>query len=128
MRAETISISGRADAIGPSANPGGSIALASCTLDVESGAQVRTAGAGATNVLQASGQMTVAGSLVSEPATSPMPGKNRLEYRNASQPPSLTGATITPAPEIVLNTQLPACGTGAICGNGVLEPGAQCDE
>ena len=71
-------------------------------------AKLSTTGEGtypsASNVLQASGQMTVAGTLAAG-------DRNRLEYR-ANPPMIVAGAAITPEAEIVQNGVLPCCEDG----------------
>src|SRR5439155_1197892 len=63
------------------------------------------------NPLQASGQMTVGGTLTST--------ANRLEYLDPAKLPQVaTGAVVAPPPAIAQNSLLPPCGTPpARCGN-----------
>jgi cysteine-rich repeat protein len=100
---------------------GGSVTLQGCDLGVPAGVVVSANGEDGTNELDASGQMTLAGSVRAGLS-------NLIQYRDPTRPPLLTGATITPPTTPVLVTTLPACVAGSICGNGVLEPGEQCDD
>ncbi len=73
-----------------------------------------------TNLLQASGQMRLDGTARSELS-------NRLEYREASLSPIVTG-TVDPAAVVVQNAALDACVGLSRCGNGVVEGGEVCDD
>src|SRR5207302_1810444 len=101
---------------------GGQMAVEACDVDLAAGAVFASSGAQARNVFRASGQMTIDGALSALPA-----GTNQLTYRDPARPP-LVGADAVVAPTAVvsLDTSLPPC--GAVCGNGVVEPGEQCDD
>jgi hypothetical protein len=81
---------------------GGSVDLQGCGVDVSAGATVTVNGGNGTNQIQASGQLTVAGTMT---ATS---GQNVIRYRSPGMPPSVTGS-VSPVPQIVLDPALPAC-------------------
>jgi hypothetical protein len=95
----------------------GTIQLTGCQLTVAAGAKLESTGTGSSNLLQASGQMSITGSVVSG-------GTNRFEY--LSTPPTVTG-TVTPAATVVQNPSLVPCRV-TVCGNGTLDPGEQCDD
>src|SRR5579871_292350 len=98
----------------------GSITLTACTLQVPAGAQVATTGEKSANLFQASGLMTLAGTVVSG-------GTNTLQYLDPTRPPVITGS-VTPPPQASVNGALAPCHQLAVCGNGLLEPGEQCDD
>jgi cysteine-rich repeat protein len=127
VTAPTLSASGRVHASGTgNAAYAGILALRACELTVPAGAVVQSNGpSGGQNLLQASGQMTIGGSLSSRPA-----GTNRLEYRDPLKLPRiLSGASVNPVPVIVANPTLPVCTiNGAVCGNGVRETNEGCDD
>jgi cysteine-rich repeat protein len=103
------------------ANSGfGSITLTACTLGVAAGAQVSTTGEQSTNLFQASGLMTIAGTVVSG-------GVNIFQYLDPTRPPVVTGS-VTPPPQVSVNPALAPCHALAVCGNGRVEPGEQCDD
>ena len=105
----------------------GIVQLSGCTLNVPSGASIKSDGANGENLLQASGQLTIGGALSSRPS-----GHNRFEYRDMS--PILQGsATIQPTQDCAPAkgcqvTTLPACAASAVCGNNIVEFGEQCDD
>ncbi len=131
INAQNMTVGGKMHAISTaSGSTAGIVQLTGCTLNVPSGAVVRTDGpAGGVNLLQASGQLTVGGQIQSRPA-----GKNRFEYRDPSKPPiTLGSAVVQPTRDCApaagcLNSDLPACATSALCGNGIKEPGEDCDD
>ena len=90
---------GKIVADGPFAN----IALTGCAVSVASAASLSAQGTNASNLVQASGQMTIAGPLVGGE------NGNRLEYLDATKPPIVTFAPV-PTPTIVKNTALIPCG------------------
>src|SRR4029450_1521315 len=98
--ADTLTIQGSllADGTGAGGFPGagGRTQLRACTLEGGKEAKLSTTGEGTypwpSNVLQASGQMTVAGPLAAG-------DRNRLEYR-ANPPMTVAGAAITPDADI----------------------------
>jgi len=51
-------------------------------------------------------------------------GQNTLTYRTAEKPPLIQG-TVTPAPVLVIDPELPVC---SVCGNGEVEEGETCDD
>jgi cysteine-rich repeat protein len=125
--AATLTASGRVHANGTgNLAAAGEVQLQACDLTVPAGAVVQSnATEGGMNLLQASGQMTIGGSLTSRPG-----GANRLEYRDPLKLPRiLSGATVNPTPTVVANPTLPVCATnGAVCGNGTRETGEGCDD
>jgi len=101
---------------------GGDLAVEACDLALAAGGTLASNGAQARNVLRASGQMAIDGTLTALPA-----GTNHLTYRDAARPPHVgSDAVITPAASITADGSLPPC--GAVCGNGTVEPGEQCDD
>jgi hypothetical protein len=76
--------------------PAASIDLQGCTVDVLSTARLSSVGLGGVNALHASGQMTVAGTRLA--------AQTRLEYRDATMVPIVTGSVSPP----VTPTQNPA--------------------
>jgi cysteine-rich repeat protein len=117
----TLSVEGTLDASSPGG--GGIVVLAACTLGVPASGKVTTQGSSGSNLLEASGVMTVAGSLLSGP-----PGVNELDYLDPATPPVLAGATIGPAPKLVVKSRLPVSCSVAVCGNGVVDFGEACDD
>ena len=101
---------------------GGGVTLQGCEVAVNAGAVVSSLGLTGENVLQASGPMTIAGTLTS--------AVNRLEYLDPTRLPQIaTGAVVTPPPVVAPNPLLPPCGTPPPqCGNGVVEIGEGCDD
>jgi hypothetical protein len=104
---DTLTVQGtlRADATG-SQGTGGQNALRACTLLVVREGIISATGAGtspdASNLLQASGQMTISGTLTAG-------DRNVLEYRDT--PPTIgSGAVIDPEEDIAQNPGLPCCG------------------
>jgi cysteine-rich repeat protein len=78
--------------------------------------------AGAENLLEASGQMTVQGKLTATPG-----GDNLLEYR--VQVPDLTGASINPAATVMQVATLPDCvPVVPVCGDHMVQAGEECDD
>jgi cysteine-rich repeat protein len=55
---------------------------------------------------------------------------NNVMYRNAANPPNLSGALFVPAPNVQLVTALIPCGGPAVdtCGNGTTQAGETCDD
>jgi hypothetical protein len=103
IRADTITVQGQVLADGLR---GAHTQLVACTLDVVFGGVVSSTGTGvlpaATNLLQASGAMTISGTLSAG-------DRNRLEYRDT--PPTIgSTAKIDPDEEVVPNPALPCCG------------------
>jgi len=126
--AQEITVAGKLHATGTaSTNIAGTISLTGCTMSVPSGGSIKTDGTSGENLLQASGKLTVGGTLSSRPT-----GKNRFEY--LSTPPTILGsAIIQPAQDCApatgcMNPSLAACAAQAVCGNGVIEAGEQCDD
>jgi cysteine-rich repeat protein len=120
IEAGTLLVSGAVHASGPSNGSGGFVNLQACGLTVAPSGQVLARGADGQTLLQASGLATVAGALTSGP-----PGLNEIQYRDPALPPVLTG-TITPAAVLEPTPDLPPC--TAVCGNGVTDPGEECDD
>ncbi len=128
--AQQITSAGKLHATATQTNgTAGVVQLSGCTLSVPSGASIKSDGVNGENLLQASGQLTIGGALSSRPS-----GHNRFEYRDSTKPPILQGsATIQPTQDCApakgcLVTTLPVCAATATCGNGVLEPGEECDD
>jgi cysteine-rich repeat protein len=126
--AQQITVAGKLHATGTaSTNTAGVISLTGCTMSVPSGGSIKTDGTSGENLLQASGKLTVGGTLSSRPT-----GKNRFEY--LSTPPTILGsAIIQPAQDCApatgcMNPSLAACAASAVCGNGVIEAGETCDD
>src|SRR5262249_20622585 len=54
-------------------------------------------------------------------------GQGQLVY--PQNPPVIQGsASISPSPTVTQDATLPACAPSAVCGNGILELGEQCDD
>jgi cysteine-rich repeat protein len=130
VMADQITSAGRVHANGTTTTAtGGFVQLTGCTVGIPAGAQLRSDGLVGENLLQASGQLTIGGLVSSRPT-----GENRLEYLSALLPPiTLGSATIAPTRDCApdpgcLNPSLVACSATAVCGNGVVEPGEQCDD
>src|SRR6266849_1857649 len=126
--AQQITVAGKLHATGTaSTNTAGVISLTGCTMSVPSGGSIKTDGTAGENLLQASGKLTIGGTLSSRPS-----GKNRFEY--LSTPPTILGsAVIQPAQDCTpatgcMNPSLAACAASAVCGNGVIEAGETCDD
>ncbi|TMA52504.1 MAG: hypothetical protein E6J76_07140 [Deltaproteobacteria bacterium] len=101
---------------------GGQMAVEACDVDLAAGAVFASSGAQARNVFRASGQMTIDGALSALPA-----GTNQLTYRDPARPPLVgADAVITPTAVANVDSSLPPC--GAVCGNGIVELGEQCDD
>jgi cysteine-rich repeat protein len=124
-----LTIAGRVTAQSTTTNgSGGAVQGSGCTLSVPNGASIRTDGTAGLNLLQASGQMTIGGQLLSRP------GHNRLEYLDSAEAPIiLNTADIRPTRDCApasgcLNPHLPVCAASSTCGNGVREAGEGCDD
>jgi hypothetical protein len=105
---------------------GGQISIQGCDIVVPAGSTLDTLGDTALNLLQASGQLTVGGTLTADGGSGGS-ATNRFEYRDAGKTPIIQpGASITPSAVAALVPTLPPC--GAVCGNGVVETGEQCDK
>src|SRR5205807_915762 len=104
------------------AGRGGAVILRACQVAVNAGALVSSLGLTGENLFQASGPMTIAGTVTS--------AANRFEYLDPTRLPQiLSGAVVAPPPVIAANMQLAPCGTPpAQCGNHVVEDGEQCDD
>jgi cysteine-rich repeat protein len=114
---------------GTSANAIGQITLGGCNVTVKQPSQIRTLGGvggpapGFGNLINASGKATISGSLLTTP-----PSTNTIVYRDATMPPAISGTVTPPAIETV-DTTLPPCPPPtAVCGDGHLDPGEQCDD
>jgi cysteine-rich repeat protein len=131
LSAEFVTLSGKVHAnAGDSNATGGRVSIDGCDVRANSGAQVSTKGTGGVNALSASGQMTLAGTFTSGTGSSGTGGRNELRYRDPAKPPVTQGATFVPAAVQVQDGTLPACDVAVPpgCGNGVLEPGEDCDD
>lgn len=98
----------------------GNVHISACTIGIPAGAAVESLGTGGQNLIEASGQLTIAGALRAGAV-------NRLVYRSPSQPPLLTGSVV-PVPTLVVDPTLPACRSTGLCGNGQLENPEACDD
>jgi hypothetical protein len=99
----TLMVTARLDADGTGeGSEAGSIGLHGCDLQVTNTGIVSSAGPGGVNLLQASGAMTIQGSLVAG-------DENDLEYRETGATPTLTG-TFTPLATTTQNLALAPCG------------------
>ncbi len=95
----------------------GVVKIAACEIDLATRASIDSSGGTAgTNLLKASGAMTLRGSLRAS-------GSNELRYKTVT--PVITG-TVTPPPTITQDSSLADCAAG--CGNGTVEQGEACDD
>ncbi|HZP42471.1 MAG TPA: DUF4215 domain-containing protein [Candidatus Binatia bacterium] len=121
----TLTVTAKVHANGLDAtSPGGLIGLSACTLTVASGGQVQALGLAGGTLLQASGQLTVAGTVQASAA-----GTNEFQYLDPTKLPVVTGS-VTPPATVTQNPALPPCavGGGAACGNGAVEGTETCDD
>ncbi len=130
LNAQQITTFGKLHATGTATGAlAGIVQLTGCTLNVPDGASIKSDGEKGENLLQASGQLTIGGTLSSRPS-----GEDRFEYRDPSKPPKfLSTALIRPTQDCApatgcLTSTLVACAASAVCGNGVQEPGEGCDD
>lgn len=84
--------------------PLGNVVLRACTIGVTSSGLVKAFGDGATTLLQASGQMTLQGTVSSSTS-----GSVRLDYLDPTKPPLYNANLITPLPMVALNAGLAPC-------------------
>jgi cysteine-rich repeat protein len=129
VEGQTITAGGKAYARGTLAgSSGGLVQLTGCDVSVPSGAAVRSDGTMGQNLLQASGQLTIGGTVESRS------GENRFEYLDPSHPPiTLPTAVVDPTIDCApaagcLNPSLSPCAAAAVCGNGIVEAGEECDD
>ena len=120
--AASISVTNKVHADAYNGFLGGLVILRACDVAVNVGAVVSSLGPTGENLLQASGQMTIGGTLTSV--------TNRLEYLDPAKAPQVAaGAVVVPPPVIAQNSLLPPCGTPPPrCGNGIVEDGEECDD
>jgi len=120
--AASISVTNKVHADAYNGFLGGLVILRACDVAVNVGAVVSSLGPTGENLLQASGQMTIGGTLTSV--------ANRLEYLDPAKAPQVAaGAVVVPPPVIAQNSLLPPCGTPPPrCGNGIVEDGEECDD
>jgi cysteine-rich repeat protein len=104
---------------------GGSISIQGFDVTIAGPATLNNAGTDASNLVQASGLMTIAGRLEAGPA-----GANVLQFRVAGQQPVLTGATFDPAPVTSQNSALRPCQPPPppVCGDGEPTGPEGCDD
>jgi cysteine-rich repeat protein len=104
--------------------PGGLVDLAGCEVAVESTGQLATTGVGGENVLTASTRLTLAaGSRLTAGLA------NRFVHGDPATPPIVDpGATVVPAPRVVLNPALAQCERDPACGDGRREGAEECDD
>jgi len=124
IEAETITLAGKAHASGTNTGAtAGMSQLIACTLTIPANALLRTDGTGGENLIQASGQLTINGMVKTRPA-----GLNLFQYRDPTKPPLTAGSTIQPSAQLAVVSTLAPCTAVAVCGNGIVEPGEQCDD
>ncbi|HYC00685.1 MAG TPA: hypothetical protein VEC57_16235 [Candidatus Limnocylindrales bacterium] len=70
-------------------------------------------------VVRESMRLAAGSSLLTKPS-----GQNKLVYRDEGKPPVMLG-TVTPAPQLVVDTTLQGC---PVCGNGEVDAGEPCDD
>jgi cysteine-rich repeat protein len=115
---------GPADVSGTCATCSGGdiLATAWCGVTVPSGVQLRADGAAGGVQLRSGDGMAVHGNVTAGQAI-------EVFYRDAADPPDLTGATFSPAPLVEVRPLLVPCGGPiANCGNGQLNAGEGCDD
>jgi hypothetical protein len=115
---DTLTVQGtlNADATG-NQGTGGQNTLRACTLLVVHEGEISAIGAGtspdASNVLRASGQMTISGTLMAG-------NQNLLEYRDT--PPTISAAVINPKAQVQQDASLPCCGDACTPPTTTLAP------
>jgi cysteine-rich repeat protein len=93
-----------------------------CDVTVPSGVTIENDGVDGAIRLATGNTMRVAGVLSTM-------GRVDLVHRDAGTLPDLTGSTITPAPLVMVDGTIPACGcTLGVCGDGVVNCGEACDD
>jgi cysteine-rich repeat protein len=122
LNADIDSDGGKDNGSGFGDGGGGNLVFQGCDVTVTAGHLVTAKGGGfGANNFKASGQLTVAGSLVATEA-------NRFDFRDPTKPPIVTGS-VTPVGVSTLNPSLPLCQTATgPCGNGAPDPGEVCDD
>lgn len=102
---------------------GGDVAVTGyCDVTLPAADSVISNGINGTVRLSTGGTMRVAGAVTTT-------GRVDVLYRDAGTPPDLTGATIVPAPLVMVDATIPQCGcTAGTCGDGVLNCGEACDD
>ena len=117
-----ITIDGTLRARGDSA--GGSISLAGCNVTIAAPGVLNSGGDLASNLIQASGLMTVLGHIQAD-------GQNKLEFLDQAQPPVIPDPmVIAPATAPTRNENLDGCQEPPplICGNGEVTGKEDCDD
>ncbi len=108
---------------GASTGLAGTISVSGCRITVGATGELRTLGPNGLNEILGGGRITVAGRM-----TTSVGGVNAIRFRDALQPPILSGV-LAPVAVPVLDPLLPPCAPdGAACGNGTTEPGEECDD
>lgn len=99
----------------------GDLDIEACRIELERGASVANAAAGASNTLIVHDRIEVGAgaSLVADAA-----GSNVFVYRDAGVAPTVAGL-VTPAYQGIVRPTLESC---PVCGNSVLERGESCDD
>ena len=94
-----------------------------CMLSLPALAVIDATGNGGGAVLQGGGTMTLGGTIIADATL-------ELLYRPGGSPPVTTGATLIPAPTLILDPSVIPCGglPGAACGDFVVDEGEQCDD
>jgi cysteine-rich repeat protein len=118
LQAQQIVLNAGTD-INADGGQGSVVQLTGCQITVASGAKIESIGSPASNLLQASGAMMIAGTV-----TATSGGTNRFEWLTSQ--PTISG-TVNPPATIAQNLTLTPCRVAA-CGNGTVDPGEECDD
>jgi cysteine-rich repeat protein len=122
VEAPRVQVASSIHASGVSTGPGGTVWVTACEPTLLDTSELAARGANGRTVIWSSGQATVAGDLFAGVA-------NEIVLRNASVPPLfLPGATSSPKVTTRVDPTLDPCGGPAVCGNGTIEAGEECDD
>jgi cysteine-rich repeat protein len=100
----------------------GTVIIDACRINLMSGSKIDDSAEGGLNRLTARERVTInSGATMLADGVG---GINRIIYRSPAKPPIING-TVTPAPELVVNSNLPGC---PLCGNNEVDGGETCDD
>lgn len=119
---QQLTISGVASSSGASGGTTvGAFYFQGCRIDVLGGGRIENLSAGGRNNFFVGDRLRVLSGATVRAGTG---GQNRIQYREPSAPPQISGS-VTPAPTLSVNTSLPSC---PLCGNGTVNLGETCDD